>query len=137
MGSQIKRVISKHSYNFESIKGTSSLEVVALRSVDVNYGEKAELLVRVHDKSIGANSSVVVTARPVNITREEPSVDYVGSSAVATVTLNNSTSAPSLVLESFSEPFGSAVQIRVKGTCAVAGPESIRATISVDLVCKD
>ena len=136
MGSKPKNIITKRFYDFANIKGVSTLETVALRSVDVSYGEKAELLVRVHSSSIGATSAVKVVAAPVNITPEEPDVDYLGD-PVATVTINSGVSAPALSLASFTAPFGTSVQVRVIGTCASAGPESIEATISVDLVCKD
>lgn len=137
MGAKTKNLISKRLYDFANIKGTSTVETIALRSVDVSYGEKAELLVRVHSAAFGASSNIKVSATPVSITPEEPDVDYIASSAVGTVMLDTNTSAPSLQLASLTAPYGGSVQIRVSGCCAAAGPESIQAALSVDLVCKD
>jgi hypothetical protein len=112
-----------------------SVSVVALRAVSVDFGETVELLVRLHALDMGASSNIKVIAKPVSITPEEPDVDYLGD-AVATVTINSSKNVPCLLLASLTPPFGTAIQLQISGICGSAS-ESVDATISVALVCKD
>ncbi len=134
MGIKTAHLVTKRRYNFTAIQLGQTVTAVALRSASVDYGETAELLVRVHDVDIGSSSTVEVVAKPISITPEEPETDYLGA-AVATVTLNSSTTAGSLQLSSLTAPFGAAIQLQVSGTCATA-MDPVDATISVSLVCK-
>ena len=135
MGTSPKNLVTRRQYDFSSIQtGTNTVSVVVLRSVDVTYGETAELCVRVHANDNTIGGKVRVVAKPISLTPEEPETDFLAP-AVATIDVGTS-SAGTLILESFSEPFGSAVQLVVEGVKRTTDG-TLNATISVDVVMRD
>lgn len=135
MGSSVKTLITRRQYDFSGIMtGTQTVSVIVLRSVDVTYGEVAELCVRVHanDNSIGGKLRVV--AKPVSLTAEEPETDFLASSVCA-IDVGTSTSG-TLLLDDLTEPFGNAIQLVVEGVKRTTDG-TLKATISVDLVMRD
>lgn len=135
MGSSIKNVITRREYDFTDIQtGTKTASVVVLRSVDVTYGETAELCVRVHSNDNSIEGDVRVVAKPISLTPEEPETDFLADAvAIASV---GASAAGTLVLDSFTEPFGNAVQLVVEGV-KYTTDGTLKATISVDIVMRD
>jgi hypothetical protein len=128
--------VTRREYDFTNSATVATVSVVVLRSVDVSYGETAELCVRVHSKTNAVDGGTVrVVAKPISLTPEEPDVDFLGSE-VANADIDSSVTAPFLMLDAFTAPFGNAVQLYVEG---VKGNTDgvMKATISVDLVMRD
>jgi len=115
---------------------SSTIEIPLVRALDTVSAKALELVVRVHSVTIGSGASIAIKAYAISLTSEEPDTDFINSTAVATVTLNNSTTAPSLSLGSLSTPFGHMVRITISGTQA-GSSQTITATLSIDLLERD
>lgn len=139
MATKIINILTKREVDFSPIKGTSLLCFVAVRAVDVTHGENAELLVRIHERTMTGDSLIGVQLVPVSLTPEEPSVDFLvdSGSTTAVITPSSPVSVPALVIAQVQKPYGSHIQVQVKGMLNTAGPETIRASISADLILKD
>ncbi len=136
MGTKTKALITRREYDFTNSATATTLSVPVLRSVEVSLGETAELCVRVHANTNAVDGgSIRVVAKPVSLTPEEPDTDFLGGE-VANADIDSSVSAPHLMLDSFTAPFGNAIQLTVEG---VKGDTdgTMKATISVDLVMRD
>lgn len=136
MVATLHNVSTRRTFTFTNTALSSTIEVPVVRALDVTDAKTLELLVRVHSVTIGSGASITVKAYAVSLTNEEPDTDFVNSTAVATVTLNNSTSAQSLSLATLSTPFGHMVRITVSGTQA-GSSQTITATLSIDLLARD
>lgn len=140
MGTIVKTVMTRREYDFTGLALGASALVVVERAIDVVYGERVELLVRVHDAAFVVGSSIKIIARPVTLTQEDPSVDFlVDDGLQTTVTLDDSNDglAPFLIIKSLPRPFGHQIQLQVKASRLVGLFAGCRATISVSLVFKD
>ena len=125
-----KTIIDKVEYNFNNGSGT----VVAVKAMDVVNWREGALLVRVHSTDVASSSTLDVIARIIAPTEEEPSVDYIYTTTdIAKVTLNSSTTAPSLERAAMADDFGAYLQITVVGTKSGG---NCAATISAELVLK-
>ncbi len=132
MSGQVQSVITKRDFDFSNLTA-STIEVPLVRAVDVTDAKDITLQVRVHSRTI-TGGSIQVIARAISLTAEEPDTNFVSAATdLATITL--SAAAPILHLASLTTPFGSMVQVLVKGTGAAAS--TIRANISVDLIVRD
>ncbi len=131
-------ILNKLSFDFSALQGTSLMCFVALRSVDLTQCENAEVLVRVHERAMTGDTVIGVQIVPVSITAEDPAVDFRFDSGATTaeITPTSPATVPGLVIRTITKPFGSHVQVQVKGLLNTAGPETIQATISADLVLK-
>jgi hypothetical protein len=141
MSGNLHSIITRRQFVFTNVSTSVSLEIPLVRAMDVTGAKALELLVRVHSLTIGAGASVAVKAYAVSLTSEEPDTDFLSPSAasptaLATITLNNSSSAPSLQLASVTTPFGHMVRIGVSGT-QPAGAQTISVVLSVDLLVYD
>jgi hypothetical protein len=128
---QIIPVISKREYDF----GTGDATVIAVKAVAVTGFREGTLLVRVHSSSFGGSSKIDVIAKTTAPSSEEPSLDFVNATAVATATVNSSSgTAGTLVKAALSDDFGAYLQISVVGDLDTG---DCKATISVEIVVKD
>lgn len=121
-------LFSRRKFDFSSADGS----YIALRSVDVSQWTQGVLQVRVHADN-PTSGSVQVKAYAIANTSEEPSVDYRDDTAVATATVDSSTTAPDLVIADLGSGFGGALQIEVAG----ASTPNNTPTLSAQLVMKD
>jgi hypothetical protein len=137
MGTVTKTLLTRREYDFSAIQGTSVIWTVAHRAIDVTHCKTAELLLRVHERTMTGTVAIAVQLCPVSLTPEDPAVDFTASEvAQYFITSSAPASVPALVVLSLTKPFGSHVQVRVAGQCDDAGPATIRATISATLVLK-
>ena len=129
MAGTTRNVISKRSYNFDN----GSATVVAVKAVDVTNWREGTLIVRVHDSGVASSSTLKVVAYITAPSDDEPSVDFVGTTAKATCTLTSTSAAGDLEVAALSDDFGAYLQIKVEGTQSGG---NCNATISVELVLK-
>lgn len=136
MAGTLHNVTTRRTFTFSNTAVSNTIEIPLVRALDVTDAKELELIVRVHSVNIGTGASLAINAYAVSLTSEEPDADFVKSTAVGTVTLSPSTTAPSLSLASLSTPFGHMVRITVSGTQA-GSAQAITATLSIDLLARD
>lgn len=136
MAGILHNITSRRTFTFSNTALSSTIEIPLVRALDTLSAKSLDLIVRVHSVTIGSGASILVKAYAISLTSEEPDTDFINSTAVATVTLNNSTTAPSLSLGSLSTPFGHMVRITISGTQA-GSSQTITATLSIDLLERD
>lgn len=137
MASQVQTLITRREFNFTSLATNSNMTIVAVRAVDTSFGATGELVVRVHANSCAGSSTITVIAAPVSISPEEPQTDFVSPAALHTTeTISASTGSSVVLIRSLTAPYGSMIQLQVKGTEDSSGNVA-RATISVDLVLRE
>jgi len=136
MAGVLHNITSRRTFTFTNTALSNSIEIPLVRALDTLDAKALELLVRVHSVSIGTGASIDIKAYPISLTSEEPDTDFIKSTAVATVTLSPSTTAPSLSLAALSTPYGHMVRISITGTQA-SSSQTITATLSIDLLAHD
>ena len=123
-------LIAKQTFNFNAGAAT----IVAVKAQAVLPWREGALLVRVHEEDVASSSTIEVIARIIAPCPEEPDVDFIWTAAdIAKVTINSSTTAPSLQRDDMLDDFGAFLQITVVGT--PSGGNCV-ATISADLAVK-
>lgn len=141
MGGIVHSITIRRTFTFTNVATSVAVEIPLLRAMDISNASSIELMVRVHSVSIGAGASLAVKAYAVSLTSEEPDVDFLSPSAtsptaLATVTLNSSTTAPSLQLAALSTPYGHMMRVTVTGTQA-GSTQTISAALSIDVLIRD
>ena len=124
-------ILSKREYNFTNGSGT----VIVAKAVPVAQWTQGSLGVRVHAASFTGNSKIEVVVKTTAPSPEEPSVDFIDTTAaIATATVDSGNSVGDLERSALADDFGGFVQITVVGTLDTG---NCVATISADLVVKD
>lgn len=123
-------------WDFSNLTNSTALTVVGVKSVPVEMWTEGALLVRIHANTISGSGggTIVVQAKPILLSEEDPAQIFIDPTVVATVTVATGDTAPKLMRNALSAGFGGALQIQVvgnKGTSAV-----VKATLSADLVMK-
>lgn len=141
MTGTVHSIVTRRAFTFTNVATSNSVEIPLLRAMDVTDAKAIELMVRVHSLTIGSGASVAIKAYALSLTSEEPDTDFLSPSsssptALATITLNNSSSAPSLQLASLSTPFGHMIRVTVTGS-QPAGSQTITVTLSIDVLIRD
>lgn len=141
MGGIVHNITTRRTFTFTNVATSVAVEVPLLRAMDISDAKSIELMVRVHSVSIGAGASLAVKAYAISLTSEEPDTDFLSPSAtsptaLATVTLNSSTTAPSLQLAALSTPYGHMMRVTVTGTQA-GSTQTISAALSIDVLVRD
>lgn len=136
MAGTLHNITTRRTFTFTNTALSSTIEVPVVRALDIADAKALELLVRVHSVTIGSGASLLIKAYAISLTSEEPDTDFLNSTALATVTLSSSTTAPSLSLAALTTPFGHMVRITVSGTQA-GSSQTITATLSIDLLAHD
>lgn len=136
MSSATIPLISRRSFDFSNIGINGSVYTQLVKAIDVSQYTSGTLGVRIHSKNIVAGGSISVMAYMTAPTPEEPNVDFIDfTSAVATVAVDNSGTAPALELASLSSGFGGMLTIFVQGDQPTA-PGTIEAELSAFIVLK-
>lgn len=141
MSGIVHNITTRRTFTFTNVATSVSVEIPLLRAMDISDAKSIELMVRVHSVSIGAGASLTVKAYAVSLTSEEPDTDFLSPSAtsptaLATVTLNSSTTAPSLQLAALSTPYGHMMRVTVTGNQA-GSTQTISAALSIDVLVRD
>ena len=123
-------LISKRQYDF----GTGTATTIVLKAVNVTPSKEGVLMVRVHSGTIGSGSSIAVVAQTTHPSNEDPALDFVNTTPVATASVGTSPVAGTLVKAALATGFGSFLQIKVVGTLST-GP--VNAIISAELSVKE
>ncbi len=122
-------LVPRRSFSF-----STTTTVTLATNVDVGQWREATLLVRLHTNGLGSGSTAAFNAKIVAPSRDEPSVEFVYSTAVATVSFSTSDAAGSLGRGAFTSNFGAAIKVELVAT---KGSGACDFTISVDLVTKE
>ena len=114
------------------------IDVTLVSAVDVSRYTEGELYVRVNGGTVGGNAVINILAYPTAPSAEDPSADFVSTSAVANISLTNSavSSAPNLSRAVLSaSAFGRALRIIARAT-QDSPTQTIAPEISIELVLK-
>jgi hypothetical protein len=139
MPGMIIKALPKTTYDFSTLTGANQTMVLTVaRGIDVSAFREATALMRVHSINFNQSPSVKIDIFPEAPTSEDPSQDFIATTAVAssgTVALNSFT-APYLNIQPFSTPFGAFLRIKVTGTQGATASTTFNFAISIDIVAK-
>lgn len=131
-------ILAERAFDFSSLGASDQVDVVLVKSLDVTDYRSGELQVRVHAASWSSASpqDVFVKAYMTAPCPDDPSTDFVGTTAMATATLSDSggnTSAGDMLNAGLTAGFGSYLRIELDITQSGAS-EPLSFTISADMV---
>lgn len=133
--SQVVQLFEKRRFAFGTVANGGAMEYVLAKAVDITEFPDATLVVRIHDKSVPAESSVEVIVKAAAPTCEDPSVNFVTASSVASVSLSDTSGAPGeVLLDQVRAGAGGWLQVLVKGNQGGTPPNTFYAELSADLV---
>lgn len=138
MAGNVRNVITRRVFNLSNVGGSSTQDIPLVRGIDVSSAKAIDMVVRVHAATVGASGTIVIHARAISLTNEEPDVDFTNTVDLATATIDPTvaSAAPTLVLETLTPPFGHMITLFLRGT-QPASPVTLSATLSIDLVTRD
>ena len=139
MSGRLLSLLEMATYDFSDIGTSGTIEQLVVPNIDVSNWPRAELLMRVHSKTItGASTVFGVELRRALPSPQDPSrtFEQAGTGAAQAAVNVNSAAAPLLVIDDVNAPLGSYLNLYVIAVQS-ATPGSINATISVELVLKD
>jgi hypothetical protein len=110
-------ILSRKTYDFSSMSGSVTTDVVLVRALDVVDMRVGELLVRVHAINIMSPGRLNVMAFMTSPSVDSPSTDFVSSSAAADATIHGS-SAGALVRVAITAPFGGHLRLIIRAVVA-------------------
>lgn len=125
----IINVIPRRSYSF-----TTTTTTTLATNLDVSQVREGTLVLRLHANGLGSGSSGTVNVRMIAPSREEPSVEFVHSTAIATAAIASGDAVGFVGRGAFTANFGAFVKVELLAT---KGAGACDFTISVDLVTKD
>jgi hypothetical protein len=132
------RAVAKTAFNASPLAAGQNTETVFAEAINVTQYKKATLLVKVHSVniSIGGSGSFVINVYGEDPTLEDPPTSF-ATSALASATIDNSTSAPLLIAKTIPLS-GTTVAPYLRVTVAQMGGSAafIVATLSADLSLK-
>lgn len=141
------QVTPKRSYAFSHIvtptAGENQINVTVAERINIEPFTSGVLAVRVFSNNVAdAADSLTVTIQEDGYTREDPSANFFGGDALATVVVNNETdSDPTLVTSAFSSAFSSLVKVIVSGNRGVGtgahDTSAIEADLQIDLIVRN
>lgn len=137
MSGTLLSLLDMTSYNFDDVGDAGSVETLLASNIDVSRYSSGDLLLRVHANSIGASASLKAELRRVLPSPQDPSKIFVQSLAggIASVTVDNSKAAASLLMDALDAPLGSYLNLYLVATQASTAT-TLSATISVELALK-
>jgi len=125
---------NKKSFNFNNLTAGTSETDVAVKTVACERYREGLLIVRAHTRDIvNASSKIEIVAYTTAPTAEDPSVDFVFTTASGTATVANGST--SVVASVALANFGAFLRILVVGTRVTSG--NCSADLSADLVLKE
>jgi hypothetical protein len=114
------------------LSGTQAFVLVAW--LDVEGWTSGSLAVRVHAIDMHANHQISVIVRTTAPTVEDPTVDFVSTSALAQAVVDTSVGA--LVTDSIDLRLAGFVEVSIEGRKGATGTASVAATLSAQLYAK-
>ena len=125
-------LFTKREFDFSS----GSATVVVVKSVDTSRYTEGVVNLRVHSNSSTAGTGTInAQAKSVALTGEDPSIDFVDGTTLATASMTSSTSAGTLIRGALATGFGGSLQITIVGTKGTS--TTLKATLSAELVVKE
>ena len=135
MAGKIINVISQRFLSQSSMAGTNGyMEAILAQGIDVSEWTEVTLVVRLLDKTITSTSSVEIFAQSEGRTSDDPSVQFVSSTKLGSVTMTSSTVTPQCFLRSLGPNLGSAIRIMARNT--FEDDASAEALVNIDLTLK-
>lgn len=129
-------LFTRRVFDFTNVGNALSVEIPMVKAIDVTEWTSGQLIIRVHSGTnvTGATGNAQVLLKVTAPTEEDPAVDFVDPTAVATATINNTVSSakPTIVRATLSAGFGGMLQCSVKGTGQTS--QTVKADISAELV---
>lgn len=107
---------------------------VSLGYFDVSQFREGTLIARIHVNGIGTGSTIAVNVKMVAPSKDEPNVEFVHATNMATLSLAPADPVGTAARGAFTSNFGATVKVDVVGT---KGSGACDATISIDLVMKE
>lgn len=136
MSGMLVPVIGMTSYDFGNLASGMNCAIDVAQNIDVTRHQGATLLVRVHTETVGTDAEIKVSAYSVLPSAQDPSKDFRVAAALGTATIDDATTAPTLLIAPLTEPLGAFLTITVEGTQA-GTPTTVAATISIELSLND
>ncbi len=131
----VTQVSAKSEFVFDP-RTTTPQDIPLAVGIDSSAWVSGVLVVRIMAKNSwsGTTPALVVRVDNIMLAPEEPDVIYAASAAVASVTIDGGTAAPSLLIANLAAPIGP--MLRVRMNYSVAAVQSGQNTISlgIDLV---
>jgi hypothetical protein len=125
---------NKRSFNFNNVIAGSSESHVAVKALAVERYREAQLIVRAHTRTIDdTNSMIQIVAQTTAPTAEDPSIDFVSTTASGTATI--ASGSTTVVATANLSNFGGFLRFNVIGTRTTSG--SCVAELSAELVLKE
>ena len=108
-------LISRRTYDFSNVAATGVLELPLIRAQPVVGYADAILQLRVYSATVPGLSSVELRAQAISPSCDDPGTDFLGME-LGSITLDSSTTAPSLHSISLGSDFGSHIQFVLLAT---------------------
>jgi hypothetical protein len=126
-------LFTKREFNFSNGTGT----IVIVKSVDTSRFTEGVLNLRVHSNSTTGSTTgtIALHAKAIALTGEDPSVDFLDATTLATASMTSDTAAATLLRGALTSGFGGALQITVVGNKGTS--TTLKATLSAELVVKE
>ena len=137
MSAIVQNVITRRQFTFTNVAAGNTLDVPLVRALEVTDAKAIEVMVRVHALTVSSTASISVRCRAVSLTSEEPNVDFTNTTELGTITIDNTVTAPALLLASLTGPWGNMIRIFVRGSQPGGAAVTLTATLSIDLVLRD
>jgi len=132
MAGMIIPLFTKREFDFTN--GTATIVVV--KSVDTSRYTEGVLNLRVHSNSTTAGTGTIAAhAKSIALTGEDPVLDFIDGTTLATASMTQSMLAGTLVRGALSSGFGGSLQITIVGSKGSSA--TVKATLSAELVLKE
>ena len=132
-GGGLVRIIPKIEYALYPADNETETIILA-KYVDTTLWVSGLVLVRVHEVTLSGSQSFAVTVQNTSFAEEEPSSDFVHTSAVATAAMDSATAPPTLLRAALSAPIGPQVRVILTAAQKESSGTAMSCTIGVDLV---
>jgi hypothetical protein len=136
MAGHAVELAGKTHFEGTNLQASATQLIAVAEHVPVVGARELDLLVRLHTETIGATQKVEVLLVGDGYTLGDPSLSFLTSSALVTVTWDQSTTAPGFQIGTVSSGFGSMVSVYVQLTQDQT-PATLEAELSIDLVMKE
>ena len=133
MSGRIVNVMPRRHFDFGGLISAGSITSTVVQRCDVSRYGKVEMVVRVHDLTKDAGTTLQVIAYTDAHTSEQPGTYFLGSTALGTVTIADNDPAGTVHVAELSSPFGGMIAIVVYAL-QNNNDDDINADLSIDLV---
>jgi hypothetical protein len=145
MPGAILRVLRKTNYDFNSLPNSGTMDVTAVKGVNVSAYREANLVVRVHTYSVSGGNSTWTMAALVLLdcpTEEDPACEWTTPSAAlltlsfATADLPVGSAGAVAKIGTIATPFGGWLKLILRPTQSATKETNFKFTLSADLIVK-